>query len=103
MQGRVIGIYGGLGKLDEAGPMSVITLNRGRADGVEVGHVFALYRPGALIADASGSTGGKPATFKLPDERYGLVFVFRIYDRVSYALVMRITKPVHPLDVVQTP
>ena len=103
MQGRVIGIYGGLGKLGEAGPQSIITLNRGRADGVEVGHVFALYRPGPLIADASARTGGKPMTFKLPDERYGLAFVFRIYDRVSYALVMRISRPVNPLDVVQTP
>jgi len=103
MQGRVIGIYGGLGKVGEAGPQQIITLNRGRSDGVEVGHVFALYRPGALIADASASTGGKPATFKLPDERYGLAFVFRLYDRVSYALVMRISRPVNPLDVVQTP
>ena len=103
MQGRVIGIYGGLGKVGEAGPQQIITLNRGRSDGVEVGHVFALYRPGPLIADASVRTGGKPATFKLPDERYGLAFVFRIYDRVSYALVMRISKPVNPLDVVQTP
>jgi hypothetical protein len=103
MQGRVIGIYGGLGKVGEAGPQQIITLNRGRSDGVEVGHVFALYRPGPLIADASVKTGGKPATFKLPDERYGLAFVFRIYDRVSYALVMRISKPVNPLDVVQTP
>lgn len=103
MQGRVIGIYGGLGKVGEAGPQQIITLNRGRADGVEVGHVFALYRPGPLITDASVQTGGKPATFKLPDERYGLAFVFRIYDRVSYALVMRISRPVNPLDVVQTP
>jgi hypothetical protein len=103
MRGRVIGIYGGLGKVGEAGPQQIITLNRGRSDGVEVGHVFALYRPGPLIADASVKTGGKPATFKLPDERYGLAFVFRIYDRVSYALVMRISKPVNPLDVVQTP
>lgn len=103
MQGRIIGIYGGLGKVGEAGPQQIITLNRGRADGVEVGHVLALYRPGPLIADASVQTGGKPATFKLPDERYGLAFVFRIYDRVSYALVMRISRPVNPLDVVQTP
>lgn len=103
MQGRVIGIYGGLGRVGEAGPQAIITLNRGRTDGVEVGHVFALYRPGPVIADASRATGGAPATFKLPDERYGLAFVFRLYDRVSYALVMRITRPVNPLDVVQTP
>jgi hypothetical protein len=29
--------------------------------------------------------------------------VFRVFDRVSYALVMNITRPVSPLDVVQTP
>jgi hypothetical protein len=103
MQGRVMSIYGGLGRVGEAGPQAIITLNRGRSDGVEVGHVFALYRPGPVIADASKATGGTPATFKLPDERYGLAFVFRLFDRVSYALVMRITRPVNPLDVVQTP
>jgi len=103
MQGRVIGIYGGLGKVGEGGPQSIVTLNRGRADGVEVGHVFALYRPGPVIADASRVTGGAPTTFKLPDERYGLAFVFRIFDRVSYALVMRVSRPVNALDVIQTP
>ena len=103
MQGRIIGVYGGLGKLGEGGPQSIVTLNRGRADGVEVGHVFALYRPGPVIADASSVTSSGPATFKLPDERYGLAFVFRIFDRVSYALVMRVSRPVNALDVIQTP
>ncbi len=103
MQGRVIGVYGGLGKIGEGGPQSIVTLNRGKADGVEVGHVFALYRPGPVIADASKMTGSGPATFKLPDERYGLAFVFRIFDRVSYALVMRVSRPVNALDVIQTP
>ena len=103
MQGRIIGVYGGLGKLGEGGAQSIVTLNRGRADGVEVGHVFALYRPGPVIADASRVTNSGPATFKLPDERYGLAFVFRIFDRVSYALVMRVTRPVNALDVIQTP
>ena len=103
MQGRIVGVYGGLGKLGEGGPQSIVTLNRGRADGVEVGHVFALYRPGPVIADASKVTNSGSATFKLPDERYGLAFVFRIFDRVSYALVMRVTRPVNALDVIQTP
>ena len=103
MQGRILGVYGGLGKLGEGGPQSIVTLNRGRSDGVEVGHVFALYRPGPTIADDSKKGGSGPTTFKLPDERYGLAFVFRIFDRVSYALVMRVSKPVNALDVVQTP
>jgi hypothetical protein len=26
-----------------------------------------------------------------------------VFDRVSYALIMQVTRPVSPLDVVQTP
>ena len=45
----------------------------------------------------------KNESIALPDERAGLAFVFRVFDRISYALVMQISRPVSPLDVVQTP
>jgi hypothetical protein len=103
MRGRVIGIYGGLDKVGEAGPLSILTLNRGKTDGVEIGHVFALYRHGATVRDTTVPKNSPKANIRLPEERYGLVFVFRVFDRVSYALVMHVTRPVNPLDVVQTP
>jgi len=40
---------------------------------------------------------------KLPDERNGLIFVFRVFDKLSYALVMRSTRPIYLGDVVRTP
>jgi hypothetical protein len=40
---------------------------------------------------------------RLPDERTGLVFVFRVFEKMSYAIVMRATKPIYVGDVVQTP
>ncbi len=40
---------------------------------------------------------------KLPDARSGLVMVYRVYDRVSYALIMRSDGPVYLLDSVKTP
>mgnify|MGYP003462697454 FL=1 len=40
---------------------------------------------------------------KLPQERYGVVFVFRVFEKVSYALVMNTTRPVNLNDLVQTP
>jgi len=102
LKGRVMSIYGGLGgKVGEAGPMSVIAINRGRADGLEVGHVLALYSLGGTVRDVSRRRGADDA-IQLPDERAGLSFVFRVFERVSYALVMNITRPVSPLDVVQT-
>jgi hypothetical protein len=108
VRGRVMSIYGGVGTVGEGGRNSVVTLNRGTADGIEVGHVLALLRLGAVVGRARGlppsmepvaATDGP----RVPDERYGLVFVFRVFDRVSYALVMDVSRPVHPLDVVQTP
>ncbi len=99
VKARVMSIYGGVSSIGEGGPYSIITVNRGRANGIEVGDVLALYRHGERVADTS-----KPGQFiTVPDERYGLAFVFRIFEHVSYALVMRISMPVQVLDVAENP
>jgi hypothetical protein len=103
IKGRVMGIYGGVARVGEAGPQQVISINRGKADGLEVGHVLALYSLGGAVRDASKPRTAADALIELPDERAGLVFVFRVFDRISYALIMQVTRPVSPLDVVQTP
>jgi hypothetical protein len=102
INGRIMSIYGS-GRVGEAGPQAVITVNRGRANGIEVGHVLALYNRGGTVRDMSKPQGSENSTISLPDERAGLAFVFRVFDRISYALVMHVTRPVSPLDVVQTP
>ena len=103
IRGRVIGIYGGVAKVGEAGPQQIISINRGKANGLEVGHVLALYNVGGVVRDTTRPKDDPGARIQLPDERAGLAFVFRVFDRVSYALIMQISKPVAPLDVVQTP
>jgi LysM domain len=90
---RIISIYGGV---SEAGQNAIVTINKGRRDGVENGHVLALYHKGEVIEDQ-----GKPLA--LPDVRYGLLFIFRTFDKVSYGLVMQTHLPVELLDVAQTP
>ena len=103
LRGRVIRIYGSVGRVGEAGPLQIISINRGRADGVEVGHVLALHSLGGTVRDTTKGSGARDALIKLPDEPAGLSFVFRVFDRVSYALVMHVTRPISPLDVVRTP
>jgi hypothetical protein len=103
IKGRVMAIYGGVGKVGEAGPQQIISINRGKADGLEVGHVLALYNLGGTVRDITKRQDDPAARIHLPDERAGLAFVFRVFDRVSYALIMQITRPVAALDVVQTP
>ena len=90
---RIISIYGGV---SQAGQNALITLNKGKRDGLESGHVLALYRKGEAVKN-------NDEKISLPDERYGLVFVFRVFDKVSYALVTQAKSPVQLLDQAKTP
>jgi LysM repeat protein len=95
--GRVISIYGeGL----SAGQNQIVTLNKGARDGLERGHVLALWRAGARIADPGGPPGTR---LQLPNERNGLLFVFRVFDRASYALITNVNVPVFAGDAFTQP
>ncbi len=89
IDGRIVSIYSGL---NQTGTQSVVTLNRGARQGLEVGHVLALLETGPTIRDRTSDR--RREYVKLPDERIGHMFVFRVFDEISYALVLRVTKPV---------
>ena len=97
IKGKIVSIYGGVG---EAGQFSIVAISRGKRDGVELGHVLAISRTGQMVTN--NFDGSKEST-RLPDERYGLLFVFRVFEKVSYALVMESSRPVIPHDTVATP
>ncbi|MBI3376085.1 MAG: LysM peptidoglycan-binding domain-containing protein [Betaproteobacteria bacterium] len=97
--GQVIGVYGGVSNIGEAANQSIVTLNRGKANGVEPGNVLALHRQGAGVPDPRS----QGASIVLPEQRYGLVFVFRVFENISYALVVKNSRPVQPLDAVLNP
>lgn len=97
ISGRLIALYGGIG---EGSRLSIVSLSRGKQDGLEIGHVLALYHKGTEVSNLAGD---KKEAYTLPDERYGLLFVFRVFDRVSYGLVMNASRPVLEGDVVRTP
>ncbi|MBA4380992.1 MAG: peptidoglycan-binding protein [Sideroxydans sp.] len=93
---KIISIYGGV---QQAGQRAVITLNKGQRDGIEVGHVLGVYQKGEVIK----TKGWFTPNVVLPDMRYGLVMVFRVFNKVSYALVMETKLPVQLLDRASTP
>ena len=100
---RVMSIYSGV---SYAGQSQVVTVNRGSIDGLDVGSVLQLYHFGKTVADPEGRKGflgfGR-ATMKLPDEQYGTLFIFRVFGRVSYGLIMQVTAPVEVGDVAKSP
>jgi hypothetical protein len=97
MNGAVASLFG---DALSAGSNQVVALNRGSRDGLERGNVLALWHEGALTNDKSVEHG---SLIKLPDERIGLLFVFRVFDRMSYALIMEGTQPVLPGDRFSAP
>ena len=92
MDGQIVSLYG---DALTAGQNQIVALNRGARDGMERGHVLALVRTGVRVVDKTDAS--KP-TIKLPDERHGLLFVFRVFDRMSYALILSVKEPVSPGD-----
>ena len=90
--GQIVSLYG---DSLTAGQNQIVALNRGARDGVERGHVLALWRAGTKVIDR---TDPSHPTIKLPDERHGLLFVFRVFDRMSYALILSVKEPVKPGD-----
>jgi hypothetical protein len=92
IEGRIISIYGdGL----SAGQNQIVALNRGVRDGVERGHVLSVLRAGERLQDRADPL---KTTLQLPDEAHGQLFVFRVFDRVSYALILSAETAVRPGD-----
>ena len=83
----------------------VVTVNRGAIDGLDVGSVLQLYHQGRTVRDPAqpGFLGFGGANLRLPDEQYGELFIFRVFGRVSYGLVMQVTAPVQVGDVAKSP
>ena len=50
-----------------------------------------------------GETVTREGIAKLPDDRYGLLMVFRTFDRASFALIMEASRQVAVSDFVTTP
>ena len=61
--------------------------------------------PAASDSPSDQAAGAKleGSAVQIPDERNGLVFVFRVFEKMSYGIVMKATKPLYVGDVVQTP
>ncbi len=137
IKGVILSVRGSVADISQ---YSIVSINRGSRDGVEVGHVLATMRRGDQLvrnnrppligdilgfgktnveikpvpvvpdtrianADPAAPAAATPASdaLVLPDERSGLVFVFRTFEKLSYGMVLRSVKPISVGDIVQTP
>jgi len=98
ISGQIISVFGGLSQI---GQYNVVVLNRGQREGLVPGNVLAIYQSGNKVPDPHGAASTSWIT--LPDERAGILMVFRTYEKVSYALVMKATRVIHINDRVTNP
>ncbi|HRW66173.1 MAG TPA: LysM peptidoglycan-binding domain-containing protein [Candidatus Competibacter sp.] len=77
---------------------SSVIVNLGAQEGIEPGHVLAIYGKGREVEDPV--SGG---SIKLPGERAGLLMIYKVHDLVSYGLVMQAERAIRLQDRVTTP
>ncbi len=98
IDGRVVSLFDALFGVGE---YQVLVINKGERDGLEVGNLLATYAKGNIVHDSYGHQAD--VKVRLPDERSGLIMIFKTFDRVSYALVLNSTRIIHTDDRVATP
>ena len=96
--GSVISLFNAL---THAGQNQVIVINLGQRDGMERGDILRIDERGETIRDTV--TPAANDTVKLPDTRVGVTMIFRVFDRVSYGLIMESTRVVQKGDIVTNP
>jgi LysM domain-containing protein len=111
VRGRIIAVVGGT---DLIGQFAVVAINRGKNQGLEVGNVLAVDSAGETVRDlygggrdinsmGSGINSSFSPKVKLPEERSGTALVFKVYDRMSYALIVGASDTIHVRDIVRKP
>lgn len=93
--GFMIAVDGGLTQIGE---MSIVVLNKGKRDGLQIGQVLAVYQTGGLVFDKVSETN-----VRLPDTRAGLAMVFEAFEKASYAIILKASRPLRVGDKVKNP
>ncbi|MCR9105382.1 MAG: LysM peptidoglycan-binding domain-containing protein [Gammaproteobacteria bacterium] len=86
------------GGVTQIGEMSIVVINKGKFDGLEIGHVVAVYQSGDLVFDRVAEDN-----VQLPDTRAGLAMVFESFERASYAVILKASRPLAVMDKVKNP
>lgn len=95
IKGGIIGVEEGV---TQVGKYNVVMINRGEREGLKIGNVLAINRHGESVIDRVA--GGR---IKLPDERAGLLMVFRTFKKMSFGLVLEADRPLAVGDSVVNP
>ena len=87
--GKIISVVEGVSRI---GQYHIVVINRGSKHNLEKGHVLAIQQKGKVVGD-----------MQLPNVPAGYLMLFRVFDKVSYALIMKASRAIRLSDLVTTP
>ncbi|WP_174873722.1 LysM peptidoglycan-binding domain-containing protein [Vogesella oryzae] len=97
LQGKIVQSVSGV---NEIGQLYSVVINRGQREGVEIGHVFGIYRAPKIV---SVENNGEKQQLAMPSEELGQLIVYRVFRKASYALVLRSSQSVMVGDRIAAP
>lgn len=95
LQGSVIGL---LNNESQAAQFESLALDLGLTNGLAEGDILSIFRDGELVLD--------PVTRKdvrLPETEIGILLVYKVFEKMSYGVILSLTQPSAVGDAVRTP
>lgn len=99
VKGRIIDFFDAIAQI---GQSQVAVINLGKQQGLEKGHVLEVQQSGFKTRDQF-EEDPELQIVTLPNERSGLLMIFRVFDKVSYGLVMSASRTLRIGDQVSNP
>jgi hypothetical protein len=95
VNGRIVSIYRGVA---QAGKNSVVAMNVGSINGLEVGSVLQIRQRARQMPDRETRE-----LIELPGQSAGHLLVFRVFDKIAYGLIMDASHAISVGDDVTNP
>jgi hypothetical protein len=95
VDGHILSVYKGISEISQ---YNVVSIDLGSDAGMRAGDLLAIFQAGSQVRDPV--TGHQ---VRLPDQRAGLLLVFKPFEKVSYGLVLEAERSLHVLDRVASP
>ena len=106
VDGQIISLFDAISSVAK---YQIAVINRGSNHGLETGHLLATYHYGGYARDrfldqTSLKRGDETRLdIQLPNERSGIMMLFKVYDLVSYGLILKSTRAIKKHDRVEKP
>ncbi len=95
IEAEIIAVEGGI---SQVGTLDVVVISVGTREKLEAGDVLAIEQKGEVVKDQITKD-----LIQLPNVNAGLLIVFRVFEKMSYGLVVSADMPLTTGDMVKNP